>query len=95
VRWLGLLLLAIAGVGVGVGIGIGLSSRSTARPTTVRATTYEVISGERRAGIRPAPLPAVLEGAVSPEDLVLSDAVPADATVDRAAYIDPTRSSWS
>ena len=91
--------VAVASLGIGIGLFLDLSLRDKSRTTTVRITTYEAINGMRSAGVRPAPIPDLLEGSTDPRHLVLSDAVPADATVNNAAYVDSTPKqlvvSWS
>ena len=86
----GLLVLGgvvVLAVGLAAGLALGLSHGNTAT-RTLTATTVEVVNGERNAGPHPAPIPNFLEGARGPHELDLADAVPRDASLLRAYYVD-------
>jgi hypothetical protein len=53
----------------------------------VTTSTVEVVNGGRAAARKPAPIPTLLEGATDPRELALSNAIPADANLDTAAYV--------
>src|SRR5258708_3082557 len=74
--------------GLAVGLAIGLGSHSSTATRTVTTTRYEVINGSRSAPRHPAPIPTLLDGAPGPHDLILADAVPADATLLGANFVD-------
>jgi hypothetical protein len=80
----------VLAAGVAGGIGIALLSHTDQRTRTVFSTTskVEVGNGSRSAGPKPAPIPTRRDGAVNPHRLVLSSAVPIDANLDSAEYVD-------
>ena len=85
-----LLGLALLVIGFGTGLGVGLMIRSHAHTRTVRSTKtkVEVENGSRGAMQIPAPIPTLLEGSEDPHGLALSSAVPVDASLDSADYVD-------
>jgi hypothetical protein len=83
---LGLVLLA---AGFGSGLGLALMTRAQTHTRTVEATTtrVEVVNGSRTAQRIPAAIPTLVEGSTDPHGLVVSSAVPIDATLDSADYV--------
>jgi hypothetical protein len=79
-------------LGFGAGIGIAVLPRPQSRTRTLRKTTtkVEVVDGSRPAGRIPAPIPTLVEGSTDPHGLALSSAVPVDANLDSANYVDRT-----
>jgi hypothetical protein len=85
-----LLGLALLAIGFGGGATVALTARSHARTRTVHSTTttFQVVNGTRTAGRKPAPIPTVLDGSTDPHSVVLSSAIPADANLDSAEYVE-------
>src|SRR5919204_224065 len=84
------LALALLVVPFGAGVAVAVLTRSENRTRTVELTTtkVEVINGSRRAGRVPAPIPTLVEGSTDPHGLALSNAVPIDANLDSADYVE-------
>ena len=78
-------------LGFGAGIGIAVLTRPETRTRTLGETTtkVEVANGSRSAGRIPAPIPTLVEGS-NPHAVALSSAVPVDANLDSANYVDRT-----
>jgi hypothetical protein len=87
-RWL--LGLALLAAGFGAGLVVALTAGSQAQTRTVRATTttYRLVNGGKPAGRSPARLPTALEGSTDPHSIVLSSAIPADANLVSADYVE-------
>ncbi len=85
-----LLGLALLAIGFGCGAAVALTARSQARQRTVHSTTttVEVVNGTREAGRTPAPIPTLLDGSTDPHGLVVSAAIPIDANLDSADYVE-------
>ena len=85
-----LLGLALLVVGFACGAAVALTARPQAHSRTVHSTTtsLQVVNGSKSAGRRPAPIPTVLEGSTDPRSIVLSSAIPADAELDSADYVE-------
>jgi hypothetical protein len=85
-----LLGLALLAIGFGSGAAVALTALSQARTRTVHSTTttFQVVNGSRTAGRTPAPIPTVLDGSTDPHSVVLSSAIPADANLDSADYVE-------
>jgi hypothetical protein len=81
----GALVVAVS-VAAGVALGLNLRGSSAAKPISAATTTVQVV-GTRGAGAHPAAIPTLLEGARDPQDLILSQAIPTDATLDSAHYV--------
>ena len=79
---------ALLAAGLAAGLVIGFASHGSTPTRTVTTTRYEVINGSRSAGRNPAVMPTLLEGARDPHSLILADAVPADATLVSASFVD-------
>ena len=84
-------MLALLALGFGAGIGIAIATRPETRTRTLQETTtkVEVVNGSRSARRRPAPIPTLVEGS-NPHAVALSSAVPIDANLDSANYVDST-----
>ena len=84
------LALALLVVPFGAGVAVAVLTRSENRTRTVELTTtkVEVINGSRRAGRVPVPIPTLVEGSTDPHGLALSNAVPIDANLDSADYVE-------
>ncbi|HEY4976719.1 MAG TPA: hypothetical protein VII05_05150 [Gaiellaceae bacterium] len=79
---------ALLVIGLGSGLAVGLTHREI-QTRTLRSTTTEVVNGSRRAGPIPAPIPTLLDGPTDdPHELALSAAVPVDASLDSAKYVE-------
>jgi hypothetical protein len=85
-----LALLGLLGLGLAAGIAVGMTALAKEPTQTVRSTTtrVEVVNGSKRAARTPAPMPTLLDAPVGPRHVSLSSAVPVDANVDQAAYVD-------
>jgi hypothetical protein len=83
-----LLGLALLAIGLGVGLGIGVATRPETHTATVRTTKIEVVNSPRPAGRVPAPIPTLLDGSRDPHGLNLSNAVPVDANLDSADFVE-------
>src|SRR5919201_1376158 len=84
------LALALLVVPFGAGVAVAVLTRSENPTRTVELTTtkVEVINGSRRAGRVPVPIPTLVEGSTDPHGLALSNAVPIDANLDSADYVE-------
>lgn len=84
------LAVVVLAIGVAAGFGIALLTHPDAPTKTVLSTTttVEVVNGSRSAGAKPAPIPTLLSGSTHPHGLVVSAAIPIDANLDSADYID-------
>src|SRR5689334_15786676 len=85
-RWL--LGLGLLAVGFGAGLAVALTTGSHTRTVHATTTTFEVVNGSKSAGRTPVRLPTVLEGSTDPHSIVLSSAIPADANLDSADYVE-------
>ena len=85
-----LLGFALLAGGFGGGVVVAMTSGSQAHARTIRATTttFQVVNGSKSAKRTPAPMPTVLEGSTDPHSIVLSSAIPADANLDSADYVE-------
>lgn len=85
-----LLGFALLAVGFGGGLAVSLAAHSRTHTRTVRATTttFQVVNGSKSAGRTPAPLPTAVDGSTDPHSVVLSSAIPADANLDSADYVE-------
>ena len=85
-----LLALALLAIGFGAGLGVGLLTTPEPHGRTIRSVTtrVEIVSASRRASRIPAPIPTLVEGSLDPRGLALSSAVPADANLDGANYVE-------
>jgi len=78
----------LVAVGLGGALAGRLTSESKMFTTTARVTTVEVVSGKKSAAPVPSPLPDLLRGANDAHDLTLASAVPGDANLVSADYVE-------
>ena len=83
----GLALLAI-GVGGGTAVAWVMHSGTHTHTIQVTTTTVEVVNGSRSAALIPAPIPTHLAGPTDPHRLAISAAVPIDANLESADFVE-------
>jgi hypothetical protein len=82
--------LTLLAIGFGGGLGVGLLMRPEPEAQTIPMTTtrVEIENGSKRAGRVPAPIPTLVEGLADPHGVALSSAVPVDANLDSADFVE-------